>query len=278
MVRRWPQIGIVQGRLLPPVKGNIQAFPKDQWEEEFSLAREVGFDGIEWIFDGEENPLLNSSGRRSVRKLIRGSGVEIPSVSADYLMFNPIFGVTKKKSVAVLKKLISACGELGISRINVPLEDQSELKNLCDVTDAIFGLRECLPFAKRRSIVLAIECSLAPHNLLTLMKNINHPWFKINYDLGNSVALGYDTDVALRLLAPYLGGIHIKDRTRLYGSTVPLGTGDTDFKVHFRTLREIGYRGWYIIQGARGEDETKTARTYLSFVRNLLGIPLNTNR
>lgn len=271
MVARWfPKIGIVQGRLVPPVQGKIQTFPERNWEREFTLVRKAGFDGIEWLFDGEENPLLSADGRLRIRELIGAYGVEIPSVSADYLMFFPIFGATKAKSVAVLKRLIEACGEAGIRRINIPLEDQSELKKTDDVSDAVDGLRQCLPLAKRCGVVLAAESSLAPANLFAFAKLVNRSNFGINYDLGNSAALGYDTDGALRLLKPFLAGIHVKDRKRLYGPTVPLGSGDADFRSHFAALKEIRYEGWLVIQGARGADDVETAKTYLHFIHTLL--------
>src|SRR3989344_3678209 len=94
-----PKIGIVQGRLVSPVDGKIQAFPKQDWEKEISLVRKAGFDGMEWIFDGEDNPFWSADGRRRILKLINEYQVEIPSVSADYLMFNPIFGKTKLRSI-----------------------------------------------------------------------------------------------------------------------------------------------------------------------------------
>ncbi len=271
MVKPVPsKVGIVQGRLLPPIGGRIQAFPKENWESEFSLLREAGFDGLEWIFDGEENPILQKDGRKKIQKLSRTHRVEIPSVSGDYLMFNPIFGATKTKSIQVLKKLIVACGALAIPQLNLPLEDQSELKTSADVADAVHSLEQCLPLAEKHGVILATESSLPPENFLAFMKRVNHQNFKINYDLGNSRACGYPTDFALRLLAPYLVGIHIKDRKELYGPTVSLGTGGTDFATHFKTLQEVGYRGWFIIQGARGENDLETGKRYLQFTRHLL--------
>ena len=35
------RVGFMQGRLSPPVDGRIQAFPHDQWHEEFALASEA---------------------------------------------------------------------------------------------------------------------------------------------------------------------------------------------------------------------------------------------
>lgn len=264
------KIGIVQGRLVAPVDGKIQAFPKENWEKEISLVKEAGYDGLEWIFDGEDNPIWSKEGREQISKLIKENNIEIPSVSADYLMFNPIFGETKAKSIEILKGLILICGELKIPRINVPLEDQSELNNPTDVEDAIDSLNKCLPLAQEHNVILMTESSLPPMNFLAFMQRVNHPYFKINYDLGNSCACGYPTDFALKILADYIAGIHIKDRRQLYGATTALGTGDTDLESNFKTLKEIGYNGYYVIQGARGEDDFGTAKGYLNYVRSLL--------
>ena len=48
------KIGIMQGRLSPPIDGRIQAFPINDWESEFEKASKIGFDCIEWIFDMED--------------------------------------------------------------------------------------------------------------------------------------------------------------------------------------------------------------------------------
>ena len=54
-------LGIMQGRLLPKYKGNFQAHPVGYWQDEFKIASELGFDGIEFILDYHKaklNPLL----------------------------------------------------------------------------------------------------------------------------------------------------------------------------------------------------------------------------
>ena len=35
------KLGIIQGRLLPPVNDKIQEFPKDNWKEEFNIIDEI---------------------------------------------------------------------------------------------------------------------------------------------------------------------------------------------------------------------------------------------
>ena len=78
------QIGIMQGRLSPPVAGRLQAFPWKSWEEEFDHARLCGFDTIEWLFQAdrhEENPIWIGTGREKIRRL-QTSGKWAPLVSA----------------------------------------------------------------------------------------------------------------------------------------------------------------------------------------------------
>ena len=47
-------IGIMQGRLSPPIDDKIQAYPAKTWQREFEIAKEIGYSAIEWIV---ENPL-----------------------------------------------------------------------------------------------------------------------------------------------------------------------------------------------------------------------------
>ena len=60
-------LGVMQGRLLPKYQGRYQAHPVGYWQDEFSVAAEVGLDCIEFILDYnqvEENPLFSHSGRQ----------------------------------------------------------------------------------------------------------------------------------------------------------------------------------------------------------------------
>ena len=51
------KIGIMQGRLLPPVNGHIQEFP-DNWKEEFGILENIGLHGVEWLVT--KNSWLNN--------------------------------------------------------------------------------------------------------------------------------------------------------------------------------------------------------------------------
>lgn len=71
------------------------------------------------------------------------------------------------------------------------------------------------------------------------------------------------------MLAPWLRGVHVKDRPR-GGTTVPLGSGGVNFPIVFRALDRAGFAGPVTLQTARGGDEAELARRNLRFVRSLL--------
>lgn len=261
-------IGIVQGRLSPLVNGKIQAFPKDTWRQEFRVASEIGFDAMELIFDGPGNPLFYTEEAQEIQALARDAGIFISSVSADYTMFNPLFGESRAESLKVVVELIRQCGKIGIPRLGISFEDNSAIVTEIQRRQAIEGVKECLSIAEDFNMIITIETSLYGINLKEFITQIDSPNLKVNFDTGNSCAYGDDVSMAIRSLGSLIGGIHIKDRTRLFGPSVALGHGDVDFKSCFDAIKEIGYSGTVIIQAARGSNDVETARQYLNFVRS----------
>jgi hexulose-6-phosphate isomerase len=63
--------------------------------------------------------------------------------------------------------------------------------------------------------------------------------------------------------------VHVKDRI-LGGATVPLGAGNSDIKLVFQKLNEIGYSGGITMQAARGEDDVAVAKDQLSYTLELI--------
>jgi len=70
------RIGIMQGRLTPPLDGRFQCFPRDAWADEFPRAAECGLACIEWIYDAfgaDANPLTSSPGIARMKELAAGT-------------------------------------------------------------------------------------------------------------------------------------------------------------------------------------------------------------
>ena len=60
------RFGIVQGRLTQSPPGCLQWFPKEIWQQEFDIAKDIGVDYIELIAEVQhnpENPIWTDDGR-----------------------------------------------------------------------------------------------------------------------------------------------------------------------------------------------------------------------
>ncbi|WP_321504080.1 sugar phosphate isomerase/epimerase family protein [uncultured Methanoregula sp.] len=267
----------MQGRLLPPVNNTIQAFPENGWQEEFALARNLGLDYIEFIFDGDNyarHPLMTKEGLREIQSLVQEHDVRILSVCADYFMTHPLHRGTLEERTARVKlvqALLRNCATLDVGNIIIPCVDISQLQNETEIHEFKIRLGECLPVAEDCGINLALETDLGPEAFTRLVRDIGHPFLKINYDTGNSASLGYDPVVELGSYGRWITDVHIKDRM-FGGTTVPLGEGDADFPEIFSQLDRMNYNGIYILQTARKQPglEQETIKDYLDFIGKYL--------
>jgi hexulose-6-phosphate isomerase len=95
--------------------------------------------------------------------------------------------------------------------------------------------------------------------------------FGINYDIGNSAALGFNPQEEFAAYGARIVNVHIKDRM-LGGTTVPLGTGSANFDAVFEALAKVNYRGNFILQTARAVDgnHSSSLSTYRDMAVNWL--------
>jgi L-ribulose-5-phosphate 3-epimerase len=270
-------IGIMQGRLSPPVDGALQAFPVDTWQTEFRFAADLGAACLEWIYDSrtcDDNPLLTASGVEEIRCLQDLSGVQIWSVCGDYFRDSPFIrtgGSAWAARVERLRHLIHQCQRAGIGRVMIPFVDGASIETDTDIEQARDALRAVLPAAEAHHVVITIETSLAPHRFRHFVESVDHPALRVTYDIGDRVSLGYDPAAEIELLGPWLEVVHVKDRVK-GGASVPLGTGDADMRAACAALARIGYGGPLILQCAREGigDEVSVARRHLALVRTYL--------
>jgi L-ribulose-5-phosphate 3-epimerase len=267
-------IGIMQGRLASPENGAIQAFPRASWRDEFSRAAEAGLDTIEWIHDGygaDVNPILTPAGQAEMRKLMAAHGVAVRSLCADWFMDYPLVGCGKVEQLAReqhLHRLLDCASKVGIEQMVIPFVDASSMKTAEYRAQAGSALLAAAPQARRSGIELHVECDLPPDEFADFLVGLPSDVVKVNFDSGNSAALGYASADEFAAWGPRLGSVHIKDRAR-DGGTVPLGKGNCDFDAVFAGLAALKYRGDFILQVARGEvgEEVALARTNRNFVK-----------
>lgn len=253
------KFGIMQGRLLPKLNNRFQAHPVGYWQNEFYLAREIGLDLIEFIFDHNDyllNPLMSMTGIENIQKVIDETGVSVKTICADYFMEAPIHSkneLVSQKSFRVLKELIKNSSQLGVTEIILPCVDNSALLDSSDRKILIAQLKNLNHILEENSINISLETDLNPLNFFKLIEAVNSPFIKINYDTGNSASLGYDLSEEFKIYGEFISDIHVKDRL-LNGGSVFFGEGNVDFDLFFEELKKLNYAGPIIFQLYRDDD------------------------
>jgi hexulose-6-phosphate isomerase len=253
------QVGFMQGRLSPLIGGRIQAFPWKGWEQEFVEAEKMGFNLMEWTLDQEElhkNPLMTEAGQVQIMGLSRRHGLCVPSLTGDCFMQAPFWkveGDRKKFLERDFLLIAKACVVLGISIIVMPLVDQGRLVNRRQEDVLVGFLEKQAEYLALNSLKVAFESDFTPVELTRFISRLNPQSFGVNYDIGNSASLGYDSKEEIEAYGNRIINVHIKDRP-LGGNTVPLGEGHANIPAVFGALWAAGYRGNYILQTARAAE------------------------
>jgi len=230
------RIGVIQGRLSPRPPGKLQAFPRATWRSEFESARELGFDGIEWIYEADgaaENPLVAREGRREIREVVARTGVVVLSVCGDYFMVHRLSEREgAARAIEELRRVVEFASDVGARRILLPLLEEAALDDEEKRAVAAESLTAVADHAKSHVIVLGLEMEIPGPDYRAFVDRVGHPAVRVYYDTGNSTAQGIDVGKDLDFVLDALAAVHVKDRVR-GGTSRPLGEGDTNFREFF---------------------------------------------
>ena len=265
----------MQGRLLPKFEGRFQAHPLGYWEQEFPIAAELGLDCIEFIFDYqgfEKNPLWNANGVSEIKQISKATGVEVLTICADFFMECPLHSKCPNESdfsTKTLIRLLEQSNALGVTDVIIPCVDQSSINHFGKLELLENKIRELIPIASKLGVRLCLETDLPPRLFGDFLRSIDSSSVSINYDTGNSAALGYDFNEELAEYRFAITDLHIKDRL-LGGGSITLGEGDVDFNGFFQALGKFDYKGPIIIQAYRDDEGVSIFLKQFEFLNKLL--------
>jgi L-ribulose-5-phosphate 3-epimerase len=263
------QIGFMQGRLCERVDGKIQAFPWRDWKNEFPAAAAIDLHLMEWTLDQDhlyDNPLMVPSGQAEIRALCDRYSLSVPSLTGDCFMQAPFW----KANAQIAKELqidfaaiVGACHSVGIRMLVVPLVDNGRLDTRAQEDALVDFLLSQEGHLHSCGVSVIFESDFVPSELARFISRLPSGKFGINYDIGNSAALGFYPKDEFAAYGHRITNVHVKDRV-LGGTTVALGTGNAQFEIVFAELARIGYRGNFILQTARAADDghEQTLRSY----------------
>lgn len=251
------------------VDGQIQAFPKDHWQDEFLLGDKHDIRMMEWTLDYEglhENSLLTSEGQQEIKRLSSEYSVSIPSLTGDCFMQAPFWKALGEQQDSLKRDftmVVDACSTMGVKFIVVPLVDNGSLETTKEEKDLVEFMNRHAEVFRAEKVVILFESDFEPFELKRFITQFPLGIFGINYDTGNSASLGYRFEEEFEAYGDRILNVHLKDRL-LGGTTVPLGVGNAKIPETISALERREYQGNYILQTARADngDHTGTICRY----------------
>ena len=211
-------------------------------------------------FDGVEIPVLGGTAAdyKPLRAELDKNGLKCTTVTiltAESNAISPDAAVRAKAS-EWLKTVVEINHTLGAETVVGPYHSAlgvfsgagptgDEKKRAADV------LRGTAELAKQANLMLGIEylnrfeCYFlnTAKAAVELVKAVDHPNFRTMFDTFHAHIEEKEQASAIRTVAPVLAHVHISENDR--GTP---GTGQVDWAGAFKTLAEVGYDGWMVIE------------------------------
>jgi L-ribulose-5-phosphate 3-epimerase len=255
-----------QGGSQPGISGGrkavlISMLPKDgSYAQRFAIARDAGFDAIEMqTIEREEEAA-------EVRDVAIRTGVRIHSVmNADHWRF-PLSSSERdvvNRSVAGMETSLRNAARWGTDTVLlVPavVDGTTSYRDAWTRSQQVIRER-LLPLASELKVIVAVEevwnkFLLSPLEFARYVDELDSPWLKAYFDVGNVVFYGYPQDW-IRSLGARIAKVHLKDfhldRPNGRFAWTNIGDGDIDWRDVSRAFDEVGYRGCFTTEVAGGD-------------------------
>lgn len=216
----------------------------------------LGFDGVELtVIPGFSTELdtLDSAERRRIRQLLNQHGLGLPAVAAHQPLLateEDVHAENWRRLTASAELCADLAGTDGVPVLNTTLGiDPNGWNSQQDLILERVGT--LVDHCSTREVVLAIEPHVgdglnSPERSLWLLKEIDSPYLKLNFDISHFEIQGMPTAEVVRLLAPHSAHTHVKDQRGLvpdYEFLIP-GEGPFDFAAYLNLMRRAGYNGY----------------------------------
>ena len=224
--------------------------------DRFKLAAAVGFQGVEAQTVKEPETVA------AIKEASVQSGVPIHSVmNMDHWKYPLSSGETSvvETSMKGMQTSLRNAKEWGASAVLlVPAVVDANTSYKDAYARSQERIRELVPLAKELGVVIAIEnvwnkFLLSPLEFVRYIDELESPWVKAYFDVGNIVLYGYPQDW-IRTLGDRIVKVHLKDFDSDTKKFVPLREGSIEWPAVVNALRETGFSGFATVE-LKGGDE-----------------------
>lgn len=219
----------------------------------FEMLKECGYDGVEVpIFQLEDASFQRLAKKLDALKLERTT---VCCVGANINPISPDAGI-RKAAVAHLKRAVDMSQICGSKLLAGPLHSAiGEFTGKGPTADEwkwgkeVFS--ELADYARQAHVTLVLEylnrfeCYFlnCAADTARFVREVNHPNLRMMYDTFHANIEEKNIAQAIRECAPYTAHVHISENDR--GTP---GEGHVDWDTTFKTLKEVKYDGWMVVE------------------------------
>jgi len=233
-------------------------------------AKALGLEGVQVSprLVGDRLSFADAAQQKAYGEAARRTGMQVASVGLALTNSFPL--ASDPRGPAWLEQAIDSAAALGCRTVLLAffgkgdLLDGKKLKTR-DVDEVVRRLKAAVPRAGDKGVVLGLESWLSAQDTLDILERVGGEAMAMYYDVVNSTLRGYDVPAEIRRLKGRICEIHFKDNKG------PLGKGDVNIEAACEAIREIGYKGWIILEGHYG-DRDACMRANAATARKLLNI------
>jgi L-ribulose-5-phosphate 3-epimerase len=241
----------------------ISMLPKDvSYAQRFAMARAAGFDAIEM------QTVARHDEAAEIKDAAVSTGVRIHSVmNADHWRFPLSSGerdVVNQSVAGMETSLRNAAlwGADAVLLVPAVVDQTTSYRDAWTRSQQVIRER-LLPVARELKVTIAVEevwnkFLLSPLEFARYVDELESPWLRAYFDVGNVVFYGYPQDW-IRTLGARIAKVHLKDfhldRPNGRFAWTNIGDGDIDWPQVRRAFDEVGYRGCFTTEVAAGDAE-----------------------
>ncbi len=245
------------GRARPKKGIRINMLPeKLSYQDRFKMARDAGFEQVEPFSTPDEGKA------EEIKRAAEAAGIEIGSVANrtnwDYPLTSGDPAVVEKGlgGMRTSLRVAKLWGAEAVLLVPGSVTPQTSYQEAWTRSQA--QIRRLIPIAAELGVAIAIEevwnnFLLSPLEFAAYIDQLQSPWVKAYFDVGNAMLYGYPQDW-IRTLGNRMVRLHIKDfkayelvdvgeeSPEIY-QVVNLGEGSVDWAEVRKALAEVGYTG-----------------------------------
>jgi L-ribulose-5-phosphate 3-epimerase len=228
-----------------------------------AVAKEIGLEGVQMDAGGAADKLRTSQPdvRAAYKEAMKETGMAVASICMGLLNGSPL--VSDPRAPAWVSDTIETAATLGANVILLAFFGRGTLQTQEQKDRAAEILKPLAPKAEKAGVTLGIENTLSAEDNIRIVDKIQSPAVQVYYDVANSTSNGYDVPKEIRLLGNRICEFHFKDRTLL-------GQGEVKYSPIRDAVRDIGYKGWIILEGANPLGGKISGAYNAGFTRGLL--------